>query len=156
MANVNKILLPRRGKKSAMESPSKAAMILAKGEFFVECTDAGVGKGPIKIKIGDGITAYSSLPYALGDTSNDTVSFAESTDTTIAEVLSKIVSGASLGTIVSSVKKGISLLDTSLTQTNNRLDNITDTNKITEVKIVTSLPPDAAIHDTTLYLILSE
>lgn len=156
MATVNKILLPRRAKKSAMLSPSKAAMILAKGEFFMECPDEGVGKGHIKIKVGDGITAYSDLPYALGDTGNDTVVFVESTDTTIEQILAKIVTGTSIGTIVAAVKKGISILYNSLNDTNSKIDNLTDTNKITEVKVVTSLPSDASAHETTLYLILSE
>ena len=64
MATVNKIFKPRRGKKSTMAG-TKANTVLAAGELFLETPDKGVGKGASKIKIGDGSTKYSSLPYAL-------------------------------------------------------------------------------------------
>ena len=156
MANVNEILLPRRGKKSVMETQSKASIILAKGEFFVECPDSGVGTGPIKIKIGDGVTAYSSLPYALGDNSNDIITFTDSTESNITALIGRISSGTSLGNLISFLKRGIILLNNSIGTINAKLTNLTATNAITEVKVVNALPPDASSHPTTVYLILSE
>ena len=60
------IFQPRRGKKATMNG-SKAGTVLGSGEFFIEYPNAGVGKGKCKIKMGDGSTPYSSLPYALGE-----------------------------------------------------------------------------------------
>lgn len=60
------IFQPRRGKRSTMLG-TKGVMVLDSGEFFIEYPDDGIGKGKCKIKIGDGVTAYSSLPYALGE-----------------------------------------------------------------------------------------
>ena len=89
MADVSKIFKPRRGTKSIMAGTKKST-VLASGEMFVEVPDAGVGKGASKIKIGDGTTAYSSLPYALGDTSNDQITFSSNTSTTVAAALNSI------------------------------------------------------------------
>lgn len=59
---VGKIFRPRRGKKSTMVTKDT---VLAKGEFFVEVPENGVGKGIGKLKMGDGVTPYSSLPYLI-------------------------------------------------------------------------------------------
>ena len=123
MADVSKIFKPRRGTKSIMAGTKKST-VLASGEFFVEVPDAGVGKGASKIKIGDGTTAYSSLPYALGDTSNDQITFSSNTSTTVAAALNSVTSGGSLKNIVAGLKQAISLCNTSITQLND------DTSKI--------------------------
>ena len=57
------IFKPRRGLAS-----TNANTILASGEFFCEYGPEGIGKGPVKVKFGDGETKYSQLPYAWGDT----------------------------------------------------------------------------------------
>lgn len=53
---------PRRGTASEWmeENP-----VLERGEFVIEVPSDGVGTGPSKFKIGDGVTDYNSLPYAL-------------------------------------------------------------------------------------------
>ena len=121
MANVSKIFKPRRGTKSIMAGTKKST-VLASGELFVEVPDAGVGKGASKIKIGDGTTAYSSLPYALGDTSNDQITFSSNTSTTVAAALNSVTSGGSLKNIVAGLKQAVSLCNTSITKLN---DDIT-------------------------------
>lgn len=42
-------------------------MVLAKGELFLEIPEDGEGTGPGKMKMGDGTSPYSELPYFLGD-----------------------------------------------------------------------------------------
>ena len=65
MSNPAKILAPRRGLNTTM---AESELVLANGEIFIE-TDAVTGVK--RIKIGDGSTAYSSLPYALSGSYND-------------------------------------------------------------------------------------
>ena len=124
MADVSKVLKPRRGLKSTMASSAKKGTVLASGELFVEAPDTGVGTGQHKIKIGDGTTAYNSLPYAIGDTSNDKIEFSSNTATTVANALNSVASGQSLKTIIGGLKQAISLCNTSITQLND------DTSKI--------------------------
>jgi microcystin-dependent protein len=51
---------PRRGKKSTAESQN---IVLKRGEVFFESPTGGVGTGIGRIKVGDGTTPYTSLPY---------------------------------------------------------------------------------------------
>jgi hypothetical protein len=53
-------LRPRRGKKATATTNN---IVLKRGEVFFEVPDTGVGTGMGKIKMGDGTTAYGSLPY---------------------------------------------------------------------------------------------
>ena len=122
MADVSKIFKPRRGKKSTMNG-AKASTILAAGELFVEVPDTGVGKGAGKLKMGDGTTAYGSLPYLLGDTSNDQINFTSNSDTAVTTALNKVSNGAKLGVIVAALKQAISLNATAITKLNDDLSN---------------------------------
>ena len=107
MATVNKILLPRRAKKSVMQTPGKSSIVLEKGELFIETSDEGIGVGHAKIKIGNGTSAYSQLDYAIGDTSNDEITFNESSSSTITSAIDKLTSGAKLNVLISNIKKCI-------------------------------------------------
>lgn len=51
---------PKRGRKSTAENKN---IVLEKGEVFFEYPEAGTGASPGKIKMGDGKTEYSELPY---------------------------------------------------------------------------------------------
>lgn len=97
---------PRRGKKATACSQD---FVLRKGEVFFEVPDLGVGKGPGKIKMGDGITRYSLLPYFYEpptiDPSTNTITFEESETTDNTELLNTIASGAQLATIIGAIKK---------------------------------------------------
>ena len=53
-------LRPRRGKKTTAESQN---IVLKRGEVFFESPTGGVGTGTGRIKVGDGTTAYTTLPY---------------------------------------------------------------------------------------------
>ena len=124
MASVSKIFKPRRGLASTMAGSGKKNIVLQKGEFFLEAPSGGMGTGASKVKVGDGTTAYSSLPYALGDTSNDKIDFSNNTSTTVANALTSVASGKALKTIIGGLKQAISLCNTSITKLND------DTSKI--------------------------
>ena len=156
MATVNKILLPRRAKKSVMQSSGKSSIVLEKGEIFVECPDEGIGKGHSIIKIGDGSTAYSSLPYAIGDTSNDIITFPESSETQIDSIITKFTSETKLATLISYIKKSIILFRNKNNAYDTKISDLTDSNTVEYVKVVNSLPEDAAAHPTTLYFIKAQ
>lgn len=121
---------PRRGKTSTMLGDKKSTL-LKEGEFFVEVPDEGVGKGHSKIKIGDGVTAYSSLPYALGDTSNDNITFTDSdTSTDVNTAVTNVASGRSLGGIIASIKNALKLLGRTATQSISGLMSSADKKKL--------------------------
>ena len=156
MATVNKILLPRRAKKSVMQSSGKSSIVLEKGELFVECPDEGIGTGHCMIKIGDGNTAYSALPYAIGDTSNDQITFSESSETQIDSIITKFVPGTKLSILVSFIKKSIILFKNKNDAYDLKISDLTDNNTIEKVKVVTKLPEDAGDNPTTLYFIKAQ
>lgn len=121
-------LRPRRGKKATAESQN---IVLKRGEVFFEVPDGGVGTGEGKIKMGDGVTAYTDLPYFVAakqvDVSTSAITFTASTSTENSTLLGEIATGAQLKTIIGSVKKLLSNLDTSVTKLNNDLDGLTTT-----------------------------
>lgn len=127
MADVSKIFKPRRGKKATM-SGAKASTILAAGELFVEVPDTGVGTGAGRLKMGDGTTPYSELPYLMGDTSNDKIEFSSNTATTVATALNSVTSGNKLNAIIAGLKQAISLNQTSITELNNALSQKASSN----------------------------
>lgn len=53
---------PRRGTATQWTTSNP---VLAEGEIGYEVPDAGIGKGLVNMKIGDGVTAWTSLPYAM-------------------------------------------------------------------------------------------
>ena len=118
-----KIFKPRRGKKSTMAGTKKAT-VLSAGEMFIEVPDTGAGTGHSKMKIGDGSTKYSSLPYAMGDTENDKIAFSNDTSGNITTALNKVTSGAALKTMIAALKQAVSLANTSITQLNDECDSI--------------------------------
>ena len=68
MADQGKVLRPRRGSSTTMSTSPANAIVLASGEIFIEEDSTN---GVFRIKIGDGVTAYSSLPYAFSGDSGD-------------------------------------------------------------------------------------
>ncbi len=124
MASVSKIFKPRRGLASTMAGNGKKDIVLQKGEFFLEAPSGGMGTGASKVKVGDGTTAYASLPYALGDTSNDKIDFSSNTSTTVANALTSVATGNTLKTIIGGLKQAISLCNSSITKLNDDCSNI--------------------------------
>ena len=103
-------LRPRRGSVTGMAS---STIVLAAGELFLEYPQTGVGTGASKIKIGDGVTQYKDLPYAidLAEMGGSTVDFTTDTSTTVAEALAKVVSGQTLSVDVAALKQAVNLLN---------------------------------------------
>lgn len=118
----SKIFRPRRGKKTTMVS---YGTVLAKGEMFFEVPETGVGTGPCKIKMGDGVTAYADLPYAINmddavtDVAAAEVEFNSSTSTNNTTLLTEIASGKTVASLFGAIKTLLSNLNTSVTELNN-------------------------------------
>lgn len=126
-------LRPRRGKKATATSQLTASAPLKRGEVFFEVPDTGVGTGTGKIKMGDGTTAYASLPYFLEqptvDYTNAVVAWTNTTAadsdpySTNATYAANIIPSASLKTIFTNLKKLLLNYNSQLTTLNNDLAN---------------------------------
>lgn len=125
-------LKPRRGTYStAVNQLSTAATCLKNGEIFFELNSSGAGKGMGKIKMGDGSTSYSSLPYFLSLTDNGiTFTATESTNQ-----LSSFSSGVTIPNAFRYIRSTLSYLVTQVTNLNNDLKA---KNLIKEVTVVTT------------------
>ena len=54
-----------RPRRSTLEEWNYHNPILAEGEMGVEVPNSGVGTGVVKVKFGDGVTAWKDLPYGI-------------------------------------------------------------------------------------------
>ena len=109
-------LKPRRGTYSTAKNQlSTAATCLKNGEIFFELNSSGAGKGMGKIKMGDGSTSSSSLPYFLSLTDNGiTFTATESTNQ-----LSYFSSGVTIPNAFRYIRSTLSYLVTQVTNLNN-------------------------------------
>lgn len=115
------IFKPRRGLAS-----TNANTILASGEFFCEYGPEGIGKGPVKVKFGDGQTKYSQLPYAWGDdvAERPVSDIKEDNSTTAEEAINNISIGRTIGQIFGAIKRALTLNTNSIHDIyNNQLSN---------------------------------
>ena len=71
---MSNIIQAHRGSKTYMTSGVGRSLVLQEGEIFVEYPDAGLAAEGTKLKVGDGVTAYSGLPYIVTDSGDSTVS----------------------------------------------------------------------------------
>lgn len=116
--NLCKTFMPHRGRKSTMLSDAKKDLILADGELFIEYPDTGIGTGRCNLKIGDGITSYENLPYAIAsleDATELTVTFTDAKSTTASNAMSSATSGSTVAKLFGYMRKAIKLLDSSVT-----------------------------------------
>lgn len=136
------IFKPRRGLAS-----TNANTILASGELFCEYGPEGIGKGPVKVKLGDGQTKYSQLPYAWGDdVSGRPVSDIETDQSTnVDTAISNISIGRTISQILGSIKAA-------LTFNKNSIRDIYD-NQLSNKICVTSAKLDIAVspHSTAVF-----
>ena len=120
-------LKPRRGRRSTAESQN---IILKRGEVFFECPESGMGTGTGRIKIGDGTTAYVSLPYFIdpdnfiSDISTASVVFTETSIDDNDTLLARIISGANLNTIIAAVKNLLSNFNSSFTRIDDEIETM--------------------------------
>ena len=123
-------LRPRRGKKATAIAQLTASAPLKRGEVFFEVPDGGTGTGAGRIKMGDGSTAYESLPYFLEpfDPDSATVGFTNATAaesdpyTTNATHTNAIVPTANLKTILTNLKQLLLNYNSQFTKLNNDLE----------------------------------
>ena len=109
-----KIFRPHRGSITVLQTKNP---VLAAGELVVEYPDSGVGTGIIKMKMGDGVTPWNDLPYAVdvtGDVGGNNITFEESEKTDNTELLNEISTGNSIGSIFGAIKTLLSNLTTTL------------------------------------------
>jgi hypothetical protein len=121
---MSKIFKPRRGKASTMNG-TKSSTVLAAGEMFIELPDTGVGTGVCKMKMGDGVTAYGSLPYAMGGdiaTTEITGNINDDTSSTATAALANVTTGKTLGSIIGSLRRACSLNAQAIATLNDDLD----------------------------------
>ena len=122
-------LRPRRGKKATAIAQLTASAPLKRGEVFFEVPDAGTGTGAGRIKMGDGSTAYESLPYFLEpfDPDSATVGFTDATEaeadpyTSNATHTNAIVPAANFKTIFTNLKQLLLNYNSQFTKLNNDL-----------------------------------
>lgn len=109
--NGNDYIRPRRGTRTVMTETEKAALILKEGELFFEFPDEGIGKAPAKVKIGDGVSAYSQLDYVLGNEAFfQEIDFVEERSEYTQTLIDEIVSGVTLSKFTANAKRIMQLL----------------------------------------------
>ena len=131
-------LRPRRGKKSAASgqtSTDTEDIILKRGEVFFEVPEdpddptISTGSGIGKIKMGDGVTAYSQLPY-FTNTEDDKVGFTDCDSPTVSSedinILNNIKPSATLKTLFTNIKQ---LLYNLYSEINNNKESISNNSK---------------------------
>jgi hypothetical protein len=129
---MSKIFKPRRGKASTMNG-TKSSTVLAAGEMFIELPDTGVGTGICKMKMGDGVTAYGSLPYAMGGdiaTTEITGAINDDTSSTATAALANVTTGKTLGSIIGSLRRACSLNAQAIATLNDEISTILTWNGI--------------------------
>ena len=128
-------LRPRRGKKSTATAQE---VILKKGEIFFEVPETGVGTGIGKIKMGNGTSTYSQLPYFSEqvDVANSNITFTEDTNTDNTTLLNKVVTGGKLNIIIGAIKKLLNNFNTSINSLNSKINNTATKLNLSEIQSV--------------------
>ena len=145
-------LRPRRGRRSTAESQN---IILKKGEIFFEAPETGVGKGAGRIKIGDGVTAYTSLPYFYDYTNfetdliNSTISFTQTAESDNIVLLNRISSGAKVSIITAAEKNLLSNLNASVTDIRESTVSFTPTTETDNNVLLNTIVSGAKISTIT-------
>ena len=141
----NPTFKPRRGSYSTMHN---SGTVLEEGELFVETPDLGPGRGAMKMKMGDGVSDYDTLPYGLGDnTTTLTVDIVEDSSTTTAEALAKLTTGKTVGEYTGLFKKIDELEKSDLDTYKNSLDRSDKTSNVTADSSATAEAAEAKVVD---------
>ena len=105
-----KIFKPRRALRSSVKSGSKRTLVLASGELMLVGKSAIGENSKADLYLGDGVSQIQNLsPAMYGDTSEEDITITDDTSTTATAALGNVTSGATLGSILGSLKKAISL-----------------------------------------------
>ena len=146
---------PRRGKKATAIAN---AIVLKKGEIFFETPDNGIGTGPGKIKMGDGITTYEQLPYFSDvDISDSPVKFTEAADADVSTLLDTIVTGNPLNTITGASKRLLrkynGMINSKAASVNGVIPDSTGNINLQKVPLADNIysPDNIEVYDAYLY-----
>lgn len=114
-----KIFKPRRALRSSVKSGSKRTLVLASGELMLVGKSA-IGEGSkADLYLGDGVSQMQNLtPAIYGDTSEEDITITDDTSTTASAALGNVTTGNTLGAILGSLKKAISLNAAAITTLN--------------------------------------
>jgi hypothetical protein len=105
-----KIFKPRRALRSSVKSGSKRTLVLASGELMCVGKTAIGENSKADIYLGDGVSQIQNLQPALfGDTSEEDMTITDDTSSTATAALGNVTTGATLGSILGSLKRAISL-----------------------------------------------
>ena len=114
------IFKPRRGSRSAFKSGSKRTTVLSAGELMVLRNDTSGSTNRYDVYIGNGTDQVKNLKPALyGDTSEEDITITADSSTTVSSALNNVVTGKTLGALIGSLKKAISLNASSISSLNN-------------------------------------
>ena len=126
----SKIFRPRRGRK--LTAISKG-IVLRKGEIYFEVPDSGVGTGACKVKMGDGVTPYERLPYAIDggieEVGAGTIVFDQEEfpdNVTTEDLFTEITSGSTMSRVVAAMRLILVQLSKKVTELNDNLGGIGD------------------------------
>lgn len=121
-------LRPKRGKKKTATDKLTGTNVLVAGELFMEVPEKGVGKGPGKIKMGDGISDYKDLPYFIDpgeNVSSSTVEFTEASETDGSTACTyDIKTKSSVSTLMTKIAGAIRNFHTRLLDIEGKISNI--------------------------------
>ena len=121
-------LRPKRGKKKTATDKLTGTNVLVAGELFMEVPEKGVGKGPGKIKMGDGISDYEDLPYFIDPeqaTNESPIEFTEASGTDGSTACTyDIKTKSSVSTLMTKIAGAIRNFNTRLVLAEERIDNI--------------------------------
>ena len=124
----SKIFRPRRGRK--LTAISKG-IVLRKGEIYFEVPDSGVGTGACKVKMGDGVTPYERLPYAIDggieEVGAGTIVFDQEEfpdNVTTEDLFTEITSGSTMSRVVAAMRLILVQLSKKVTELNDNFANL--------------------------------
>ena len=150
-------LRPRRGKKATAIAQLTASAPLKRGEVFFEVPDDGTGTGAGRIKMGDGSTAYESLPYFLEpfDPDSATVGFTDAAEAEADPYTSNpthtnaIVPSANFKTIFTNLKQLLLNYNSQFTKLNNDLGELDSS--LEELGATNILKNNLVLNSTTTF-----
>lgn len=124
-----KIFKPRRALRSSVKSGSKRTLVLASGELMLVGKSAIGESSRADLYLGDGVSQMQNLsPAMYGDTSEEDITITDDTSTTASAALGNVTTGKTLGAILGSLKKAISLNAAAITTLNDDVGNIVANN----------------------------
>ena len=129
-----KIFKPRRALRSSVKSGSKRTLVLASGELMMVGKSAIGENSKADLYLGDGVSQIQNLtPAMYGDTSEEDMTITDDTSTSATAALGNVTTGATLGNILGSLKRAISLNASAIATLNDEFVTRTKSLKSTDI-----------------------